>query len=388
MSIDIRQYKQQGEVGKEKRKPDGASEEEEEKPSLLNREINLFGTGLSIRKKEAFFMEFGVLLRAGLDFKTALELVTESLKKEDKGGMFTNMKEAIVHGASLSEALERSGKFSAYDVYSVRIAEESGKLESVLGELATYYNKNLQHRRLLTSALSYPAIVVLTAVLALSFLLNFLVPMFSDVYKRLNQELPAITRFIVNASSVFSAYFGKAMLFTFIVGISLFFQRKKAWFRRATAWILLHLPVLGHLIKMLFLTRFCSAMAFLISSKVPVLDALSLVQKMVGFYPLEVALATIQSQVMKGKSLYSSMEAFSFFPRRMTALIKVGEEVNRLDQMFEKLAFQYNEEAEHRIKGLGSLIEPVLIVFLAVVVGVVLVAMYLPIFKLVTNFGG
>jgi type IV pilus assembly protein PilC len=387
MSIDIRQYKQQTGLKKGKKLAETSSEEGQG-PSILNREINLFGTGLSIRKKEAFFMEFGVLLRAGLDFKTALELVTESLKKEDKGGLFTRMKEAIVGGASLSEALEQSGKFSAYDIYSVRIAEESGKLEYVLGELASFYNKSQQHRRMLTSALSYPSIVVLTAVLALSFLLNFLVPMFSDVYKRLNQDLPAITRFIVNASNVFSTYFGKAVLAAFLVVAALFFQRKKAWFRRCMAWLLLRIPVIGHLVKMLFLTRFCSAMAFLIGSKVPVLDALSLVQKMVGFYPLETALTSIQAQVMKGQPLYASMEAFPFFPKRMTALIKVGEEVNRLDQMFEKLAVQYNEESEHRIKGLGSLIEPVLIVFLAIVVGVVLVAMYLPIFKLVTNFNG
>lgn len=356
--------------------------------SWFNRDIQLFDTGLGARKKEAFFLEFGVLLKAGLDFKSALELVTSGMGKKDREKVFTPMQDAVIHGASLSEAMENSGKFTAYDVYSVRIAEESGTMESVLNELAAFYHKSMQHRRLLVSALSYPAIVVFTAIGALSFLLNFLVPMFGDVYKRLNQDLPGITKAVVHLSHLFAVYSGPFFLGIGSLTVLFFIQRKALWFRRGSSWLLLRTPIIGNLVRLLFLNRFCSAMAFLCGAKVPVLEALSLTQKMVGFYPLETALDSIQAAILRGQSLHKSMEQFSLFPKRMTALVKVGEEVNKLDQMFGRLATQYNDEAEHQIKSLGSLIEPVLIVFLAVVVGFVLIAMYLPIFKLVTNFSG
>lgn len=379
MSIDLKQFQQA-------RKP--AADAGTESSSWLNRDIQLFGQGLSLRKKEAFFLEFGILLKAGLDFKTALELVIEGMGKKEREKIFEPVLRAVVQGASLSEALESSGKFSAYDVYSVRIAEESGMMESVLSQLAAFYGQSVQHRRMVMSALSYPAVVIFTAVLSLSFLLNFLVPMFGDVYKRLHQDLPAITQLVVQLSAWFSASFRWIVLGLAAVSIFFFYQREQTWFRRSSAWLLLRIPVIGTLLHLLYLNRFCSAMAFLSGARVPVLDGLALSQKMIRFYPLEIALEAIRADILKGKSLHKSMEAFSIFPKRLIALIKVGEEVNRLDQMFERLSDQYNSEAEHRIKSLGSLIEPVLIVFLAVVVGFVLVAMYLPIFKLVTNFGG
>ncbi|MCC6463372.1 MAG: type II secretion system F family protein [Saprospiraceae bacterium] len=382
MSIDLKQFQPA-------RKPDPpARQEPTQRASWLNRDIQLFGQGLSLRKKEAFFLEFGILLKAGLDFKTALELVVEGMSKKDQEKIFEPVIRAVVQGAGLSEALEASGKFSAYDVYSVRIAEESGMMESVLSQLAAFYGQSMQHRRMVVSALSYPAVVIFTAVLSLSFLLNFLVPMFGDVYKRLHQDLPAITQMVVQMSAWFTASFRWIILSIAAVSTFFFYQRESSWFRRSSAWVLLRIPVVGSLLHLLYLNRFCSAMSFLSSAKVPVLDGLDLTQKMIRFHPLEVALEAIRMDILTGKSLHKSMERFPIFPKRLIALIKVGEEVNRLDQMFERLSDQYNSEAEHRIKSLGSLIEPVLIVFLALVVGFVLVAMYLPIFKLVTNFGG
>lgn len=137
----------------------------------------------------------------------------------------------------------------------------------------------------------------------------------------------------------------------------------------------------------IYLARFCHSMAFLLNARVPILRALALVKKMIGFYPIEQSLTSASEDVTKGQALNHSLGKFKIYPHRIITLLKVGEEANWLEAMFLKLAEQYNDEVEQRTKMLGSLIEPILIVFLALVVGLVLVAMYLPIFKLVSNFG-
>jgi type IV pilus assembly protein PilC len=386
MSIDLSSYENKNHKNGSENKSNKSSVQG--RAAWMNRDIKFFSSGIKMREKEAFFLEFSVLLKAGLDFKNALEIVTESLKGNIKDSTFITMQRDIINGASLADAMSNTGKFSQYDIYSIKIAEESGKLDSVLTDLAIFYGKNLENRRLLTSALSYPVIVIITAMLSISFLLNFLVPMFNDVYKRLNQELPALTQIIVSLSVLFAKYTIPFLLFLSLIVILAYSQRKSEKFRQASSWLMLRVPLVGSLLQQLYLTRFCTAMSFLNGSKVPVLEALSLIEKMINFYPLEQAIRVIKDDVMRGVPLHVGMKKFSIFPKRMIALIKVGEEVNRLDQMFERLAEQYTKESEHRIKSLGSMIEPILIVFLAIIVGIILVAMYLPIFKLVSNFGG
>ena len=237
MRIDLNSLKTAG------KKPGAPPPRPAEEPvSWLHRDIRLFDAGLGARKKEAFFLELGVLLKAGLDFRSALELVSEGMAKNDREKIFSPLLDAVIHGASLSEAMDRSGKFSAYDVFSLRIAEESGNLEPVLAELAAFYRKTVQHRRMMASALSYPAVVVLTAVGALTFLLRFLVPMFGDVYKRLHQDLPALTKIVVRLSEGVADYGGPVTLLLAVVAGLLFWQRRALWFRRGSAWLLLRLP--------------------------------------------------------------------------------------------------------------------------------------------------
>lgn len=353
----------------------------------LNKDIQLFGNQLSLKKKEGFYAELEVLLKAGLDLKTALELVEEGQEKPKDKALYTQIRETVVSGENLSAALEATGKFTPYEVFSIKIAEESGKLPPILLELSTYFAKNLQYRRLLMSALSYPIVVIGVALLALVFLLNFLVPLFGDIYARLDQELPAITQVIISLSAFMQTYLKLIILIISGISFALYLQRKKAWLRNLSAKLLLRTPAIGSLVQQIYLARFSQAMAFLLAAKVPLLQALDLIQKMVGFYPIEVSLDAIEKDILKGKALYQGMQPFSIYPRRMIALIKVGEEANHLEEMFTKLASQYNDEVEQRTKMLGSLIEPVLIVFLALIVGLVLVSMYMPIFKLVTNFG-
>lgn len=354
---------------------------------FLNKDIQLFGNQLSMKKKEAFYAELEVLLKAGLDLKTALDLVEEGQEKPKDKALFAQINESVTRGAALSNAMKTTDKFSNYEVFSIQIAEESGKLAPILADLSAYFARNLQYRRLLTSALSYPLLVIFVAFGAMAFLLTFLVPLFGDIYARLDQELPSITLVIIRLSNLMQAYLSSILLGCGMIVIILYFQKKKIWFRKISTALLIRMPIIGGLIQQIYLARFAQAIAFLLAARVPLLNALDLIKKMVGFYPIESSLDQISADILKGKALYQGMENFSIYPRRMISLIKVGEEANHLEEMFAKLASQYNEDVEQRTKMIGSLIEPILIVFLALVVGVVLVSMYLPIFKLVSNFG-
>lgn len=354
---------------------------------LLNKDIQFFGTQLSLKKKEAFYAELGVLLNAGLDLKTTLDLIEENQKNEKEHQLIADIKNKVIQGLSLSSSMQQTQKFSSYEIFSIKIAEESGKLPSVIEELTVHFTKNIQYRRLLISALTYPILVIFVALLVLVFLLNFLVPMFSDLYARLGHDLPTLTVYIIKLSNIVQQYSVHFLLLFSAASIFLYMQRKKIWLRKISASLLLKTPIVGSLIKQLYLARFSQALSFLLNAKIPLLNALSLVQKMINFYPIENSINHIKKDILKGTTLHKSMLPFSIYPNRMTALIRVGEEANQLDNMLNKLANQYNNEVEDRTKLLGSLIEPILIVFLAIIVGLILVSMYLPIFQLVSNFG-
>ncbi|MFY9309383.1 MAG: type II secretion system F family protein [Bacteroidia bacterium] len=354
---------------------------------FLNKDLQLFGTSFNDKKKERFYSELCILFSAGVDIRSALELIEEEQIKEKDKLLFTTLKNAIIAGAGLSKAIEQTGMFSPYEYYSMQIGEESGRLPEVLQELAFFYAKKIQQKRQLTSALSYPAVVFCASFGAIFFMMKFVVPMFSDVFKRFKGELPYFTRLIIQVSDVFSNY----SLYIILVLASLigflYSQRNTIWFRKWSAEVLLRTPIMKDMISKIYLARFCQSMNLLISAKTPLVTAIELVKKMVGFYPLEISLQTIQDDILKGQPLHQSLAKFKIYNRRMISLIKVAEEVNQLDTIFLKLSKQYSDEVEHQTSILGSLIEPAMIIFLGIFVAIILVAMYLPLFQMSSTVG-
>jgi type IV pilus assembly protein PilC len=163
--------------------------------------------------------------------------------------------------------------------------------------------------------------------------------------------------------------------------------RHKEWYRRASSGFILFLPIIGPIISRVYLARFCGAFGLLTGSKVPLLQAISLIKQMIQFYPIHSSLEQVEQNILLGESLHQSLARFAIYDPRLIALLKVGEEVNKLDFFFYKLASQYNEEVEYRASVLSSALEPLIIIFLGAVVGIILVAMYLPLFELSTNIG-
>ncbi len=349
---------------------------------LLNRDISLFGSGISLKHKESLYYELGILLSAGLDIQKSLALVEMGQKNKKFKAELQQIREHIVNGSSLSEALVKSGKFTDFEIFSLQIGEETGQMNEVLEELSSFFKRSIKYRQQLFGALAYPVFVISFAFLVIYFLLNYLVPLFSDVYKRFDGELPPITQTIIKLSNWLGANSGYLFLSIAIIFGLLYWQRQQTWFRKSSSWLLLRLPIFGGIFQQLYLSRFSQSMALLLRARIPLLKSVQLVSKMVGFYPIEVSLQNAETEILKGKLLQESLQGYSIYPQQMLALVQVGEESSTLDAMFQKLSDQYNEEVEQKTAVIGSLIEPILIIFLGVLVGVILVAMYLPLFQL------
>lgn len=374
MAIDISTYKKKG-----KARPSQAAAASF---SILSKEISLFGAALSDKKKERFYSELNILLAAGVNIKTALELIEEEQTKSKDKKLFTSIKDTVVNGENLSQAMEDTGKFSPYEFHSVRIGEESGQLSEVLDDLARFFAGRIKQKRQVMNAVSYPVVVTLTAFGVIWFMLRFVVPMFGDVFRRFKGELPAMTKAVMYASDIAGSFGIYFILFLLTLTVFLYSQRSSEWFRKYSSGLLIRLPVFGELFRKIYLARFCHSMHLLLGARTPLVNALGLVQKMVSFYPIERSLEVVKEDIMQGSSLYSSLSKFGIYNSRMCSLLKVAEEVNQADIIFGKLAKQYTDEVEHKTSLLGSIIEPAMIIFLGVIVAFILIAMYLPLFQL------
>jgi type IV pilus assembly protein PilC len=392
-TIDIRKFNKQRKThGHEGlHEPEGRRDAETEKKegglwSLLNKDIRLFNRGLPDKIKEGFYLELSMLLSAGVDLRASLELIREDQPKKKHRQVFQDLIRQIVDGATLSSTMRASRLFTPYEYFSVQIGEETGKFAEVLLGLAVFYKKKIDQKRQIIGALTYPVLVLLVAGGAVSFMMAFVVPMFADVLKRFGGQLPLITRMVLRASRVLTGSGLELFLLATISGILIATQKRKPWFRRQASALVIRIPLIGAIIRKIYLARFANAMSLMTASRIPMLQAIELTRQMVGFYPIEMSLAEVSKDVLSGTPLYKSLGAYSIYPKKMISLIKVGEEVNQLDFFFDKIFTLYSGEVEYQTNLLSKFMEPLIIVVLGVVVGIILIAMYLPLFKLGQTF--
>jgi type IV pilus assembly protein PilC len=350
--------------------------------AFLEKDIVLFKSELSDKKKERFYSELKILFAAGVDLKTALDLLVEEQTKKADIQLFQSIKQNVIEGASLSEAIVNTKKFSAYEYYTIQIGEETGHLSEVLNDLSAYFSGKITQKRQVVNALSYPVLVLCTALGAIFFMLKYVVPMFADVFKRFNSDLPSLTKFIIKLSGAFSHYTFYPFLALCALLIFGYSQRKKIWYKHYSSSVILRVPVLGEIISKVYLERFCRSMNLLITSKTQLINAIGLSAKMIDFYPIATSLEIVKQDIMKGVSLHEALAKYKIYNKRMISLIRVAEEVNQLDVIFGKLSQQYSDEIKHSTSVISSLLEPLMIVFLGLLVAVILVAMYLPLFRL------
>ncbi|WP_027392704.1 type II secretion system F family protein [Aquimarina latercula] len=354
---------------------------------ILTKEITLFGNAFNSKKKEQWYAELSVLLKSGIDLKSGLELLSETQKKEKDQKLMNSMLLKLIDGNAFSEILKADKNFTDYEYYAVRIGEQTGQLAQITLELSEFYKRKNDLKREIVSALTYPIIVLLTALIVIFFMLRYVVPMFVDIFKQNKVDLPDITEAIISFSN-FTGEHGFLILgciILTIIGVSL--VSKKKWYRKFLGKLQLKIPILGNYFRRIYMAQFTQALSLLTYAKVPMVDSIDLVKNMINFYPLQQGLQKTNEAVIAGDKLSTSFAKSSIFDKKLIAMIRVAEETNQTEFIFQKLNEQYNQQVKHQSQVISNVLNPLLTILVGIIVGVILIAMYLPMFRLSSVIG-
>lgn len=334
------------------------------------------------KQKEDFYREFSTLIKAGVDFNQALNILTEQQKSKFLKSIYKTINEEVVKGKPLHETIQNYKYFTPYEYYSIKIGEDTRRLPDIFDQLQKYFSRKIKMRRQIVSVLAYPLFVLGITFAVLYFMLNYVVPMFASVFQQFGKELPEITKFVITISNNFNTILliFIVIISTVLIGHKLLYKNER--YKTIISNILLKLPFFGNLIRKIYLARFCQSFGLLLSAKTPLITSLELTEKMISFYPLKKAIKQTKIDVLKGETLANSLKKHTFFTPKIISLTTIGEQINELDSMYDNLANQYNEDIDHSTKMIGTILEPLMIVLIGGIVGFIMVAMYSPIFNL------
>lgn len=340
-------------------------------------------TVMKDKVKYVLFSQLYSLLSSGLNFSHSFELLIHEEEKKKEVGILKEVFRKILVGNEFWKSLEMTGAFTELDCGVIRIGEETGKIEQSLMFLSDYYQKKNEQRRMLTSALSYPLIVIITAFLVLFFMITVVVPMFEQVYSRMGGNLPEITQFILRLSSHFPLFFTTIGIVILLFITVKFLYGKTEKYQQLTSKLVLYIPFIGSLVRKHYQAQFCKLLYLLVSSDVPLLRSLLMLEDIIHFYPYRKSFADIAEGLKRGESFSDNMEKYKYiYDYRLITLIRVGEETNRLAHMLSSQSKDITSELEHDLKQFGNILEPVLILGVGGIVAFVLIAMYMPMFQL------
>ncbi len=341
---------------------------------------------LGDKAKADLYRELHLLISSGVDPGTVFTVLAGARKDDQRKELYLSIRRSLAQGRSLSAALAAEGVFSKYEEQSVQVGEETGRLSEVFEELAENFDAKVELRRTLLSAFAYPLFVLCVTGAVVAFMLRVVVPMFSDVFHRSGAELPAITQFVVRMS----AASGPALIMLGLLTVAAFIfyalVKDRPAVKHGVAWLVVRLPLVGTVYSRAQFARFYRAMASMLAAQLPLDRALALAADLVELYTLRLAILDIRERVLRGGHLHEACSAHDLFDGKDVAMIAVAEEVRQLDRMFLRLSEERAAEVKHRTAMMGSVLEPAMIVVIAVFVGTILVAMYLPMFKLSTAF--
>ena len=332
-----------------------------------------------------FTRQFATMINAGLPIVRSLYVLSEQTDNPKLTEVVVAVRKDVEAGLALSEALEKHPKvFSRLYVEMVRAGEIGGILDGVLLRIADQLEDDQELRRKVKSAMTYPVIVLILAVLAASFMLIFIVPIFARMFEDLGGTLPLPTRVAMGISGVLTSIFG-VFIYAGLIGGVLFFLRWKSTENGRKWWgkVSLKLPVkIGDVIQKVALARFARTLGTLSAAGVPILQAIEITAASSGNWVIENALLKTREAIREGIPIYQPLESEPVFPPMVTRMIAVGEETGDLDGMLTKIAEFYESEVDATVKALTSIIEPLMIVVVGGIVGGIIVAMYLPMFKI------
>jgi type IV pilus assembly protein PilC len=357
------------------------------KMSEKGKEFNLptFGGSVTAKELAVFTRQFSVMIDAGLPLVQCLEILASQQENKLFQKVLTGTRAAVESGSNLSAAMKQYPKvFDPLYSNMVEAGETGGILDTILQRLSTYIEKNVKLKAAVKSALIYPIGVISIAGAVITLLLWKVVPIFATLFAGLGVDLPLPTKIVIGLSNFVGSIFGLLIVVVFVAGIF----GLKIWYgtpqgRFIMDSIILKLPVLGMLMRKIAVARFTRTLGTLISSGVPILEGLDITARTSGNAVVERALFQVRKSLEEGKSLTEPLKDSAVFPGMVTQMISVGEQTGAMDAMLQKIADFYEDEVDAAVKDLLTALEPVMIVFLGVVVGGVVISMYLPLFSLI-----
>jgi type IV pilus assembly protein PilC len=357
------------------------------KMSEKGKEFNMptFGGGVSAKELAIFTRQFSVMIDAGLPLVQCLEILAGQQENKMFQTILTGTRASVEGGATLSAAMRQYDKaFNPLYVNLVEAGETGGILDTILQRLSAYIEKDVKLKAAVKSAMVYPIAVLGVAGGVIVLLLWKVVPIFATLFAGLGVALPLPTRIVIGMSNFIGSIFGLLLLMALagvIIGLKVWYGTPMG--RMAIDRTLLKLPVLGILLRKIAVARFTRTLGTLISSGVPILEGLDITGRTAGNAVIEKALMDVRKALEAGRNLADPLRESKVFPGMVTQMIGVGEQTGAMDAMLQKVADFYEDEVDAAVRDLLAAMEPLMIVFLGVVVGGIVISMYLPLFTLI-----
>ncbi len=352
--------------------------------------LNLtFGSGVTTKDLVTFTRLFSTMIDAGLPLVQCLEILANQQSNKVFAGILRDVKASVEQGSTFSDALRRHPKvFDELFVNLVQAGEVGGILDTIMNRLSIYIEKRMKLVRQVRGAMVYPAIVLVVAIGVMAVLLTFVIPAFEGMFKDFGggkNALPKITQVMVAISHGFVSYLPFVIGGGVIGTVSFIYFYRTPPGKRAVHKTLLALPVMGDVLRKIAVARFTRTLGTLLQSGVPILDALDICAKTSGNVVIESGISHVRQKISEGRNMAEPLTETKIFPDMVVQMIAVGEQTGALDQMLNKIADFYEEETDVAVAAMTSMLEPIMMVGIGGMVGVVLISMYLPIFSLAGN---
>jgi type IV pilus assembly protein PilC len=347
------------------------------------------GVKVPAKNLAIFTRQFSVMIDAGLPLVQCLDILGKQEAHKGFAAVILKVREDVESGAALADAMKKHPKtFDALYSNMIAAGEAGGILDTILKRLATYIEKSVKLKGEVKSAMIYPIAVVVIAALVVGAILWKVIPTFAQLFSGLGAQLPLPTRIVIAMSNGVVSYG-----WMLIVALGLLGYAFKTYYatdngRHVVDRLLLKLPVLGNILRKVAVARFCRTLSTLLASGVPILDGLDITARTAGNAIIEDAIQRTRTGIERGETVSGPLRETNVFPSMVVQMINVGETTGALDAMLSKIADFYEEEVDTAVAGLLTLMEPVMIAFLGVVVGGIVIAMYMPIFDLISKLTG
>ncbi|MEI8013448.1 MAG: type II secretion system F family protein [Nitrospira sp.] len=349
------------------------------------------GSGLTDKDLVVFTRQFGTMINAGLPLVQCLEILSTQSENKVLREAIGEVKTQVEAGSTFSDALRRHPKvFDDLYVNLVHAGEVGGLLDTILTRLAKYIEKAMKLKGQIKSAMIYPAAIMGVAVVVIAVLMIWVIPIFAKMFNELSggkMGLPGPTQLVIDISNIFTSYWYLMLggIVGLVFGIKKYYATSQG--RMTIDKLLLKAPVFGDLVRKASVAKFTRTLGTLLASGVPLLDGMTICAKTAGNKVIEETLINARISISGGKTIADPLAASGVFPKMVTHMIAVGESTGALDAMLGKIADFYEDEVDQAVASLTSLLEPIMMVFLGIVIGFIVVAMYLPIFKMSEAIG-